>query len=76
MIGGFSGDERRVFATAGEPWQELFQGVARRLQADFRLGGPGPGETRRIRGKIYLVPNEVPARLRRYARDFPEHVRR
>ncbi|MCL4179997.1 MAG: hypothetical protein KJ072_19900 [Verrucomicrobia bacterium] len=26
-----------------------------------------------IRGRIYLVPNDVPALLARYARDFPEH---
>lgn len=76
LIGCFSGDEKLIFATAWEPYQELFQGVARCLHADFRLGGPGPGETRRLRGKIYLVPNDVPALLRRYARDFPEHGRR
>jgi hypothetical protein len=76
LIGCFSGNERLIFATAWEPYQELFQGVARCLHADFRLGGPGPGETRRLRGKIYLVPNDVPALLRRYARDFPEQVRR
>lgn len=35
------------------------------------IRGPAlPGE---IRGKIYLVPNDVPALLKRYARDFPEH---
>lgn len=28
---------------------------------------------REIRGRIYLVPNDVPALLARYARDFPEH---
>lgn len=73
LIGAFSGDERLLFATAWEPYQELFQGVIRCLHSDFRLGGLEPGETRRIRGKIYVVANDVPALLARYARDFPEH---
>ena len=73
LIGCFSGDERLIFATAWEPYQELFQGVARCLHSDFRLGGLRAGETKRIRGKIYIVPNDVPALLRRYSKDFPEH---
>jgi hypothetical protein len=72
LIGCFSGDERTIFANAWEPYQELFQGVIRCLHADFRLGGIGPGESLRIHGKIYIVPNDVPALLRRYNRDFPE----
>lgn len=72
LIGCFSGDEKLIFATAWEPYQELFQGVARCLHSDFRLGGVGPGQSRRIRGKIYLVPNDVPALLTRYRHDFPE----
>ena len=76
LIGCFSGDEKQVFATAWEPYQELFQGVIRCVHSDFRLGGIGPGETRRIRGKIYLVPNDVPALLKRYERDFPEQQRK
>ncbi len=75
LIGCFSGDEKLIFATAWEPYQELFQGVARCLHADFRLGGLLPGETKRIRGKIYIVPADVESLLKRYARDFPEHVK-
>ena len=45
LIGCFSGDEKWVFATAWEPYQELFQGVARCLHSDFRLGAPQPGGT-------------------------------
>jgi len=74
LIGCFSGDEKLIFATAWEPYQELFQGVGRCLHSDFRLGGLQPGETKSIRGKIYIVPNDVPALLKRYASDFPEHV--
>jgi hypothetical protein len=73
LIGCFSGNGKLIWATAWEPYQELFQGVARCLHSDFRLGGLQPGETRKIRGKIYLVPNNVPALLKRYERDFPEH---
>ncbi len=72
LIGCFSADEKMIFATAFEPYQELFQGVIRCLHSDFRLGGLQPGETRTIRGKIYVVPNDVPALLARYGRDFPE----
>lgn len=73
LIGCFSVDEKLIFATAFEPYQELFQGVVRCLHSDFRLGGLQPGETKTIRGKIYLVPNDVPALLARYRADFPEH---
>lgn len=75
LIGCFSGDDKMIYATAWEPYQELFQGVIRCLHADFRLGGLQPGETKNIRGKIYLVPNDVEALLGRYQKDFPEHGR-
>jgi len=73
LIGAFSGDEKMIFATAWEPYQELFQGVARCLHSDFRLGGLEPGETKNIRGKIYIVPADVDRLLERYKQDFPEH---
>lgn len=74
LIGCFSGDDKLVFATAWEPYQELFQGVIRCLHSDFRIGGLKPGETKHVRGKIYLVPADVPALLKRYEKDFPEHL--
>jgi len=74
LIGCFSGDDKMIYATAWEPYQELFQGVIRCLHSDFRLGGLEPGETKQIRGKIYLVPANVDALLTRYTRDFPEHT--
>ncbi|MGA2866850.1 MAG: hypothetical protein ABSF95_20445 [Verrucomicrobiota bacterium] len=74
LIGCFSGDEKLLLATAWEPYQELFQGVARCLHSDFRLGGLRAGETLHIRGKIYLLTNNLPALLQRYARDFPEQA--
>lgn len=74
LIGCFSADEKMLFATAFEPYQELFQGVAHCTHADFRIGGLKPGETKLIRGKIYYLPNNVPGLLRRYAEDFPEQM--
>jgi hypothetical protein len=76
LIGAFSKDDKLIFATAWEPYQELFQGVARCLHSDLRIGGLNPGETRQIRGKIYLIPNDASALLSRYAKSFPEHQRR
>jgi len=75
LIGAFSADEKLIFATVWEPYQELFQGVARCLHSDFRLGGLEPGERKEVRGKIYLMPADVPALLKRYEKDFPEHRR-
>jgi hypothetical protein len=72
LIGCFSADETMIMATAWQPYQELFQGVIVCLHSDFRIGGLEPGETKRIRGKIYLVKNDVAALLKRYEADFPE----
>jgi hypothetical protein len=76
LIGCFSADEKMIWATAWEPYQELFQGVARCLHSDFRLGGLAPGETKKVRGKMYFVPADPDALLARYGRDFPEHAAR
>ena len=73
LIGCVSGDKKLLFATAWEPYQELFQGVARCLHSDFRLGGLKPNETKKIRGKIYLTQNDTAALQKRYTQDFPEH---
>jgi hypothetical protein len=78
LIGCVSGGGRWILATAWEPYQELFVGVIRCLHSDFRLGGLAPGQTKVIRGKIYIVPNGPAAfapLIERYRRDFPEHVR-
>jgi hypothetical protein len=70
LIGCFSAVNKMIFATAWEPYQELFQGVITCLHSDFRIGGLKPGETKRIRGKIYFLRNDVPELLRRFERDF------
>jgi len=74
LIGCFSADEKKILAMAWEPYQELFQGVIVCLHSDFRIGGLKPGETKRIRGRIYLVDADVDALLERYRKDFPEHA--
>ena len=73
LIGCFSADEKHLMAIAFEPYEELFQGVATCLHADFRIGGLQPHETKKIRGKIYILKNDIPALLTRYQKDFPEH---
>ena len=73
LIGAFSGDGQWIFATAWEPYQELFQGVIRCLHSDLRLGGLQAGETKQIRGRIYLMKANPQALRDRYAHDFPEH---
>jgi hypothetical protein len=73
LIGCYSKDGQWLFATAWEPYQELFQGVARCLHSDFRIGGLAPSERKKIRGKIYILPADPTALLTQYRQDFPEH---
>jgi len=74
LIGAFSADEKKILATAWEPYQELFQGVACCVHSDFRIGGLKPGETKQLRGKIYIVDVQPEVLLKRYEKDFPEHA--
>jgi hypothetical protein len=73
LIGCFSADDKWVMASAWEPYQELFQGVIVCLHSDFRIGGLQPGETKKIHGRLYLMPNSQQRLLQAYQRDFPEH---
>jgi hypothetical protein len=73
LIGCYSADNTMIFATAFDPYQELFQGVIRCLHSDFRLGGLKSKEKRNIRGKIYIVKNNEKELLIRYRKDFPKH---
>ena len=70
LIGCYSAEEKMICAIAFEPCQELFQGVITCLHSDFRIGGLKPGETKHIRGKIYFLPADVPALLKRCQEDF------
>jgi hypothetical protein len=71
LVGCVSADGKELVATAWEPYQELFQGVIVCLHSDFRIGGLEPGQTKAIRGKIYLMPADFAALRARYRRDFP-----
>lgn len=72
LCGCFSADEKTILAVAWEPYQEIFQGVVSCMHCDFRMGGLEPGETKRIRGKLYIVPADVPHLVARHKQDFPE----
>lgn len=75
LCGCFSADENQIMAVAWEPYQEIFQGVIACIHSDFRLGGLAPGETKKIRGKLYIVPADVQKLVARYEKDFPEQVK-
>jgi len=73
LIGCFSKDGKVLLAAAFDPYQELFQGVIHCLHNDFRLGGLNPGETKKVHGKLYVLPAHIPTLLSRYRQDFPNH---
>ncbi|MBM3999952.1 MAG: hypothetical protein FJ297_10515 [Planctomycetes bacterium] len=70
LTGCYSADERTIMAVAFEPYQEIFQGVIACIHNDFRIGGLQPGETKTIRGRIYIVPADVDRLIERYTRDL------
>jgi hypothetical protein len=70
LIGCVSADGKMLLALAWEPYQELFQGVIVCLHSDFRLGGLAPGETKRARGRMYIMENDPGTLLELYERDF------
>jgi hypothetical protein len=72
LCGCTSANGRQIMAVAWEPYQEIFQGVIACLHSDFRIGGLEPGETKIIRGKLYIVPNDHAALLSRYQDDFTD----
>lgn len=74
LCGAYSADGKIMLAVAWEPYQEIFQGVRTCLHNDFRIGGLAPGETKTIRGKLYIVPTDEAALVARFERDFPEQA--
>ena len=71
IIGAVTADGSSLLAIASDRTFELFEGVYVCLHSDPWIGGLQPGESRRIRQKIYLLPNDTQQLLRRYAEDFP-----
>lgn len=72
LIGCYSADGSMLVATAWQPYQELFQGIATCIHADFRIGGLKPGQTKTVRGQIYVMENDARELLRRFHSDFGE----
>lgn len=75
IIGAVSADGSSLLAIASDRTFELFEGVYVCLHSDPWIGGLQPGESRRIRQKIYLLPNDTRELLRRYHDDFPRQTR-
>jgi hypothetical protein len=75
LCGCFSADGKQILAVAWEPYQEIFQGVITCLHSDFRLGGLQPGETKKVRGKIYITAAEIESLVKQYNKDFPEQAK-
>ena len=61
-----------ILAVAWEPCHEIFQGVITCMHNDFCVGGLKLGETKTIRGKLYVVPADEFALVQRFERDFHE----
>jgi hypothetical protein len=70
LVGCVSADDQWLLATAWDRTHELFQGVYVCLHADPHVGGLRAGETKSVRGKLYLLKNDSKELLRRYQRDF------
>ena len=68
-----SKDQKWLLASVWDPCQELFQGVIRCIHSDFRIGGLEPGEKKEIRGKMYLMKNDINAFLKIYDQEFPSN---
>jgi len=71
LIGCVSSDGKSILALASDRTFELFEGVYVCLHSDPWIGGLAPGATRRIRQKLYRMPNDTDRLLRQYGRDFP-----
>jgi hypothetical protein len=71
LIGCVSADGKKLLATAWDQTHELFQGVIICLHNDPHVGGMAPGESKKLRGKLYVMENEPAKLLARYQKDFP-----
>lgn len=69
LCGCYSHDDKQIFAVWFEPYQEVFQGVISCMHTDFRIGGLKPGETKTIRGKMYVLPANPKQLVERYQKD-------
>ncbi|MEZ5305350.1 MAG: hypothetical protein R3F11_32615 [Verrucomicrobiales bacterium] len=72
LIGAVSADDAWLVAMAWDHTHELFQGVIKCIHNDPYVGGLKPGETKKLRGKVYLSKRDPEALLKQYHRDFPD----
>ena len=72
LIGCFSADDQYLLATASDQTHELFEGVIVCLHSDPHVGGLKPGETKKVRSKLYFMRNDPEALLKKYRQDFPD----
>ena len=72
LIGCFSADNQFLLATAWDQTQHLFQGVIVCIHSDPHAGGLKAHESKKLRGKIYLMKNDPAKLLKEYQRDFPD----
>ena len=70
LIGCFSQDNKFLLATASDQTHELFEGVYVCLHSDPHVGGLAAGQSKVFHSKIYILPNDVDALLKRYRDDF------
>ncbi len=70
LIGCYSADDKQILAMAWDSWQELFQGIITCLHSDFRIGGLKAGETRTVRGRVWVLPADEQELVRRYRSDL------
>jgi len=59
-------------ANAWDHYQELFQGIFVCIHSDPRIGGLEAGETKKLRGKLYVMKNDPQELLNRYHKDFDQ----
>jgi hypothetical protein len=69
LIGCFSADESLIAAVAWEPFHSLDQAALGCVHSHPWVGGVAPGESKTLRGKIYVV-SSIPELLARHSRDF------
>lgn len=74
LCGCVSADRSWIMGVVWEPYQEVFQGVVTCIHTDFRIGGLAAGQTRMIRGRLYLLEGDQTALLDAYRRDFPHRA--
>ena len=70
LIGAVSFDGRYVLGNAWDSTQELFPGVIVCVHNDPRIGGLQPHQTKKLRGRIYLMQSTPEKLVKRYERDF------